>query len=85
MSEKSLIEKAAEFTGQNYRRRHTHSKSEIEELAIAWFCGELSWGQVVYAIPMGASLRSILATAVRNAIAEGRVTLTRTGVDVVKP
>jgi hypothetical protein len=72
----TLLEKAKSHRIQIHPVRHTKAGAEIEELAIAWVRGEVTFTQACLATgKRGASLYSLLAVALRRAVLSGRLKL----------
>jgi hypothetical protein len=70
---KTFLEKAKASPSVSGFRRSYRYGVQIDELSVAWFRGQISFGQAAAATGVrGSSLYGLLAVALRNAVFEKR-------------
>ena len=70
---KTLLEKAKAFPSRHGERSRIPS-TEIEDVAVAWLRGEISFGQAnAVTGAKGSSLYGLLAVALKRAVRRGRI------------
>jgi len=70
----TLLSKAKAHRANFTKGRVANSDSQLQDLAIAWLRGEVSFGQSAAATGVtGSSLYGLLAVALRHAAEDGRI------------
>jgi hypothetical protein len=73
---RTLLQVAQEHRGATGQRRSYRYGPQTEELALAWFRGEITFGQASAATGLrGTSLYGLLAVSLREAAVAGRITM----------
>jgi hypothetical protein len=76
--DKALLAKAKQKPGRVYKKSARFSEDQVNQLALAYLSGEITFSQVVFATGhSGTSVYALLAPALRRLYAAGKLRITK--------